>query len=311
MKCLKPISIIVEKSGIDYRIPVPCGKCEACLQRKKADWVFRLLHEFNNSDSAYFITLTYNDDNVPVFKRRIIEKEKWSKSKSLIEYVQCFNDEDRKSLHLPDHVCGVCKRDVQLFLKRLRKQVYPFKIKYFLVSEYGPTSLRPHYHMLLFNFPLQLNLLSHVESAWDKGFVTVSSCNEARLKYCAKYSLNVFGFDELVPKNFLLCSKGIGRSYIENKDNVLYHKNGLRSFIDMGDYKIPLPRYFRDKIFDDEEKDILFDNYISSLNDEEIEYYRILRDSTHEEFDKYLTELSSKELDFKAKVRKKAKNHKL
>lgn len=57
-----------------------------------------------------------------------------------------FSDE-----HLPAHG-SVDPRDVQLFLKRLRK-AFPSPIRYFAVGEYGDETERPHYHLALFGFP--------------------------------------------------------------------------------------------------------------------------------------------------------------
>jgi len=54
--------------------------------------------------------------------------------------------------HLPEDL-SLHPRHAQLFLKRLRKLLEPFRIRYFLVGEYGETTFRPHYHDALFNYP--------------------------------------------------------------------------------------------------------------------------------------------------------------
>ena len=41
---------------------VPCGKCAACMQRKRSEWSVRLQNELQYASSAAFITLTYSDE---------------------------------------------------------------------------------------------------------------------------------------------------------------------------------------------------------------------------------------------------------
>lgn len=116
MLCLSPV---LTKYGL-----VPCGKCMACLVKKQRDWTFRIEQEVKYSSSAWFITLTYDEEHVPV-------------------------DEE---LMVP----VVSKRDIQLFMKRFRKELSAlgYSCRYFICAEYGPKTLRPHYHGILFDLPL-------------------------------------------------------------------------------------------------------------------------------------------------------------
>ena len=50
------------------RLTVPCGKCAACLTNRRNDWAVRLKVEHQNADSAYFITLTYDEQHQPLMK---------------------------------------------------------------------------------------------------------------------------------------------------------------------------------------------------------------------------------------------------
>lgn len=85
MMCISPVSVPRPNGqGARDRITVPCSKCYACLARKRAEWAFRLSNELKASDTAFFFTLTYSD-----------------------EY-------DKGT---------VSKRDIQLFIKRLRKGI--------------------------------------------------------------------------------------------------------------------------------------------------------------------------------------------
>jgi len=70
-ECLDKIKIelkepIQDEQGLDRReIYVSCGSCVRCLERRKAEWGFRMEYEMSQSKCAYFVTLTYDNENVP------------------------------------------------------------------------------------------------------------------------------------------------------------------------------------------------------------------------------------------------------
>ncbi|QCS36641.1 replication initiator protein [Capybara microvirus Cap3_SP_554] len=91
-------------------------------------------------------------------------------------------------------------RDIELFLKRLRKSIAPVKIRYFLSGEYGSKGLRPHYHVIVFGWcPDDLYFWKKskkgfinyrspkVEKLWKFGFSTVEMLSSRTCKYTAKY----------------------------------------------------------------------------------------------------------------------------
>lgn len=230
MQCYCPINIRdpSDPTGKHY-MAVPCGKCFACLSRRREQWVFRLQQELKVATSAYFITLTYDDEHLPFTE----------------DGLPCFS-----------------KRDVQLFLKRYRKELSLIgaKIRYFLVSEYGGKFGRPHYHMILFNHPKQIDLYECLTRNWQQGFVSIGTVNARSISYCAKYSL-AFAVETFTDerKPFMLCSRrpAIGANYLTDsiRDYHLLNNTDL-SYVD-GVPK-PIPRYYRDKIFTSEtEKDFL------------------------------------------------------
>lgn len=100
-------------------ISLPCGKCLDCLRRISRDWSIRLFHELEEHGHASFITLTYNDENIP------------------------RSDKGFNTLN---------KRDIQLFFKRFRKEISPQKIRYYLCGEYGSRTHRPHYHAIIYGY---------------------------------------------------------------------------------------------------------------------------------------------------------------
>lgn len=111
-------------------VEIPCGQCIGCRIQRSRQWADRCLMELTqHPEGGYFVTLTYNDMHLP-----------WS------WYSDPFTGEAQASLTLD-------RRDVQLFLKRLRKSTGQ-DLRYFGCGEYGPTTFRPHYHLIIFGLVL-------------------------------------------------------------------------------------------------------------------------------------------------------------
>lgn len=298
MECTHPVPVkITKKNGRVVKISAPCGKCEACLVKKKQAWVFRLSQHFSHSDSAIFVTLTYEDRNLPRYSVGLDS-----------DGVNSFH---RVSDCASTSVIGVSKSDVQKFLKRLRKAVYPFKFQYFLCSEYGPNTGRPHYHMLLFNFPKTFDVWKYINDAWGLGFISISNVTPARISYVAKYCVNPLVSDAVRPKTFMLCSKGIGRAYSDDLRNCEYHRRHMSPVIKKGDKVIPLPRYYREKIFTYEELDEISIDSEFNTRKQYRELCRKFSSMTPEELDNYVRNHESIEADMRRQVRKKAKKGEL
>lgn len=156
MRCISPIYVRKQQSF------VPCGKCAFCIKKSINGWCTRIRHEMEISSSAFFITLTYNEEHIPRGH----------------SHQDCINS------HLDNEVC---KRDLMLFLKRLRKRNEG--IRYFAIGEYGTEGQRPHYHLVLFNV---VDLQSVTDSWVDQdglpiGFVSGSKLTMGRVRYCVSY----------------------------------------------------------------------------------------------------------------------------
>lgn len=225
MTCIKPIPLK------DPEMLVPCGYCYPCLKRKAMDWSFRLLQEFNVSKHSKFLTLTYNDQNVP---------------------------------H-GDGMLSLAKGDLVNYFKRVRSKT-PF-LKYYAVGEYGTETNRPHYHAIVFNS--DNDTLHDKWSIKDEeiGFTHIGETTPASIYYTTSYVINKLKYAKRKQeKPFSIMSKGIGDSYL--KKTFEYHKKGLVDHVTLpGGLRQPLPRYYRDKIFTEEEKKIL--NSITQKKQEE------------------------------------------
>jgi len=141
MKCMKPIWIENEYQVPDRGQEVPCGRCPACVERKRSVWTFRLLQELRVSESAYFVTLTYKPEEVPTIK-----KWHWDIMTLDKKDVQNFNKSLRKE---------ILKDGDTRYLKRSEKTGnYSPKYRYYAAGEYGGKTDRPHVHILMYNLPL-------------------------------------------------------------------------------------------------------------------------------------------------------------
>lgn len=147
---------------------VDCGKCPSCLSKKTLHISQKVLGQTEQEKIyPFFVTLTYDEKNYP----------------------QKYNS---TSLHV---------REIQLFLKRLRKKINDrFQIKYIAVSEFGKKRGRLHYHLLLFGFPNEMHDLIYfdnyatpfatemIKQSWQKGFVKVVNSIDSNVSnYLTKY----------------------------------------------------------------------------------------------------------------------------
>lgn len=227
MECLSPITI--RRPGSDKRndyITVPCGKCAACLSRKRQQWSFRLEQELKSARTAHFITLTYDEQHLP------------------------YNE---------NNIPSVSKDDVQKFIKRLRKCVPDARIRYYLVSEYGSDYHRPHYHFLLFDFPEYVDVYGAVMLAWDKGMIHIGSVTPQSINYCAKYCITKPWYPENATPTFAVMSRrpGIGAGYLTDAMKEWHAgDSGDRYYAVKPDgIKVALPRYYQEKLFSPESRE--------------------------------------------------------
>lgn len=91
--------------------------------------------------------------------------------------------------NIPNRIPYVCNRDLDLFLKRLRSYYPDEKLRYYAVSEYGPTSFRPHWHLLLFSDSERFSqtVCENVSKAWSYGRCDASLSRGFAAPYVASY----------------------------------------------------------------------------------------------------------------------------
>lgn len=196
---------------------VPCGRCAFCLSNRRSQWMFRIHHEMRTQvHPGWFITMTYSDKYVPK----------------------------------KDGVLSLRFRDVQLFLKQVRKAKY--YCKYICVGEYGGDTQRPHYHILLWTDADPIKL----EAIWHRGHFHIGKLNMASAMYTLKYIIQPKQvLDPSREKPRAQFSRGLGLSFLTSRQYAHlagdYGDPQLFSVID--GKKVAVPLYYKRKIFTKEQ----------------------------------------------------------
>lgn len=206
--CLYPRTMKVYKAnGTPVSLNIPCGKCIECSKQKANEWASRLMLEADCHKDVCCLTLTYDDMHLPAGEE-------------------------------------LCKRDIQLFLKSLRKAIAPVKVRYFYCGEYGSKNGRPHYHMIIFGWKpsdlvYKFSKKGHhyfnskfTEAIWKRGWVVIDpALDKKTCFYCAKY-LQKYADTDKAQKAFINMSLKPAIGSLNLKTETLksgtYYQNGRK-----------------------------------------------------------------------------------
>lgn len=209
-------------------------------------WAARCVHHAQTYLENSFLTLTYDEDHLP-------------------------------------HGATLYPHHLQLFVKRVRKSLYPKLVEYFGCGEYGDELGRPHYHLLLFNhrFPTEAiwnkshagfaqYLSSALTKLWPYGRATQGELTFESAAYCARYALKKINgekakrhYERVDPETgeitrrapeFLLMSKRrpIGKEWLTNFKSDVYPSD----FIVVRGQKMKPPRYYDQQLSEAEKTPI-------------------------------------------------------
>jgi hypothetical protein len=206
--------------------------------------------ELRVAESAYFLTLTYSPENVPLVKQWHMYMAMTLQKKD----IQDFN----KRLRL-----AIMQEDTRYLKQSEKTGNWSPKYRYFACGEYGPQTERPHYHIIAYNIPHEYFIWDSIhekyyskelEKIWGKGTIEVAEITHGRAHYVTKH--HMFPLDNLSqrlgsrerPFAIMSTKPGIGLNYIDDditdyflrtKNSYATLKNGARS---------PLGRYYKEKI---------------------------------------------------------------
>lgn len=215
---------------------LPCGKCQPCLINKRNTWTTRLLLEDTQHDKSCFITLTYNDENLPNELR---------------------------------------KKDCQKWLKRVRKSYHPSKIRYYICGEYGENTQRPHYHAVLYGISFnyqglaELLKIKHLNlypppviemlKLWGKGNIHFEKTGPGQLTYaCSHITKTIASItDDTIQAPFHAMSQGLGKnamlaitSWLSTEEGIrhYYKENDVPHVVRINNKLRPIGKYLRNII---------------------------------------------------------------
>lgn len=240
------VSAICDKVVSEY-ITIPCGHCIECLKDRGQQWTNRCMLEYaTDVQNAYFVSLTYRDENLPV----------------------TYYADPSTGEAFPAYTLS--KKHVQDFLKRVRKYYFGSgrgTLRYYIAGEYGPSTLRPHYHCIMFGLPLddlvrspnpQYYNSAAMDKLWPYGFHQISPLQPNMIAYTCHYvtgkldpeSYELYDLHNMQrPFNVQSCKPSIGRRwYDDHKDEVeeLLTNPSYKISLSMEDkgYTFPPPKYF-------------------------------------------------------------------
>jgi len=234
--------------AINSHIPMtlPCGQCSGCRIDKVEQWATRCMHESQMHDMNSFLTLTYSNE------------------------------------HLPEDY-SVSKETMQDFMKRLRHELDPLRVRFFLCGEYGDENLRPHYHVLLFGYSFlgdrvhyktgangeKYYTSAQLSKVWPFGRCDFSDVNYKSAAYVAGYvrkkitgekapshylRVHPKGHIVQVQPEFALQSRnpGLGSTWYDRFKSDCFPSD----FLVIDGRQVPVPRYYAQKLSQEELKPI-------------------------------------------------------
>lgn len=213
---------------------VSCGTCLFCRINRARIWQSRILLEEMCWEKSSFCTLTYDDEHLPIDG-------------------------------------SVSPRELQLFMKRVRRRCEPIKIRFYGVGEYGDESGRPHYHVALFGVGVESGwcderknnvLFSEgrvVESSWSFGHTHVGLIEKASARYITQYVTKFMNFEKSHklkgrhPEFSRMSNRpGIGAPAMRQIASRLldcgYSREKVVGDLNYGNGRMPLGKYLKEKL---------------------------------------------------------------
>lgn len=255
-------------------LTLACGQCAGCRLERSRQWAIRCVHEASMHQQNSFLTLTYDDNNLPEFGT-------------------------------------LDKSHLKKFFKRLRRHLeyrgHTKKIRYYACGEYGETTQRAHYHVCLFGHDFAdkkklkragehwLYTSETLADIWGLGNTSIGDLTFETAAYTARYVFKkqlgnktggyarVTDEGELIPLeqpfSVMSLKPAIGYNWLQKYHADVYGNE--KDFVVLRGHKLKPPKYY----------DSLYD----SINPERLAYLKYVRG-------KEATQLTPQELTARATI---------
>lgn len=264
-------------AALDIRtkwIKTTCGNCIECRKKKANDWRIRLLEDIKTNKNGKMITLTFSNEGIKEITEehtiKRTDKKTGEIKKILIKHLYGYDKDNQ-----------IATKAVRLFLERYRKE-YGKSLRHWLITELGHKGTENiHLHGIIWtNKPM-----TEIERLWKYGFIwkghmikgkILNYVNAKTVNYTIKYISKIDQRNKEY-KGIVLCSPGIGANYISVNDitNAYKGKQTNETYRTDTGHKIKLPKYYRDKIYTEAERESLWlyklDEKIKWVNGEKID----------------------------------------
>lgn len=174
--------------GLD--LEVRCRQCDNCLRSRSRQWALRATSEVSRSARTWFVTLTLSPTQR--WRARMEAVARFARTGGHPKYPS-FESLPPAAQFQAIH--AEISREITRYLKRIRKAIEPYRLRYLLVTERHKSG-DPHYHLLVHELVRDTIKWSPLDSRWRFGFVkaklVANSVKSARYvtKYLSKSALS-------------------------------------------------------------------------------------------------------------------------
>lgn len=235
-------------------IQLPCGQCIECRLQHARIWALRLEHENSLHDSSCFVTLTYDDEHLRFTKSGLP--------------TLCYDDMRAFLKRLRSRLDVISCQRAEIARMRGLEPPPPIRVRFFYSGEYGESTQRPHYHLILFGwFPSDAQYLKKssdyklfsskiLDDCWSLGYTWTGSVTWDSLQYVAGYvtkkmkgrkeDKEKFYRGRAEEKSVMSRRPGIGRGFIEKYMSDVFP---LDHCVTSKGFELKPPRYYDEQFF--------------------------------------------------------------